>query len=233
MRWASTGIVLSHKQYSDELLLASVLTEFHGKKRALTKYRSHDRFSQGNIVHVYWSGKSGCSLGYFTCEVIEYFQYYDIQFEQQLIMSSILSLIDHTVQENEVQTQLFLSITNFLKRAKFLCIEESYAEYIRLEVELLKILGFELDLRHCALTLETENLKYISPKTGQAISEKIGNRYSSRLFPFPNAMRNDNIHCSKEEFKLCTKILGYFFEKHVFQPMRMVEPNMRKILSEG
>ena len=61
--------------------------------------------------------------------------------------------------------------------------DEWFPEYVRWEVELLKELGFGLSLEVCAATGQTDNLKWVSPKTGKAVSADAGAPYADRLLP--------------------------------------------------
>ena len=56
---------------------------------------------------------------------------------------------------------------------------------VRYELLLLAELGFGLDLSGCAVTGRTEDLCWVSPKSGQAVSAEAGEPYAARLLPLP------------------------------------------------
>jgi DNA repair protein RecO (recombination protein O) len=55
----------------------------------------------------------------------------------------------------------------------------------RFELLLLGQLGFGLDLARCAATGRADDLAFVSPKTGRAVSRGAGEPYASRLLPLP------------------------------------------------
>jgi DNA repair protein RecO (recombination protein O) len=56
---------------------------------------------------------------------------------------------------------------------------------VRYELLLLAELGFGLDLSECAATGATEDLAFVSPKSGRAVSARAAGEYRDRLFPLP------------------------------------------------
>ena len=57
--------------------------------------------------------------------------------------------------------------------------------YLIWEMRLLDELGFGLDLRRCAVTGSRENLTYVSPRTGRAVSREGAGEWADRLLPLP------------------------------------------------
>ena len=60
--------------------------------------------------------------------------------------------------------------------------------YLQWEMLLLDSLGYGLDLSHCAVTGARENLIYVSPKTGRAVSAEGAGAWAQRLLPLPPVM---------------------------------------------
>jgi DNA repair protein RecO (recombination protein O) len=59
------------------------------------------------------------------------------------------------------------------------------AALVRYELLLLAELGFGLDLTRCAATGSTEDLVWVSPKSGMAVSRAAGAPHAERLLPLP------------------------------------------------
>ena len=59
------------------------------------------------------------------------------------------------------------------------------ASLVRYELLLLRELGFGLDLSECAATGARENLAYVSPRSGRAVSEEGAGDYRDRLMRLP------------------------------------------------
>jgi DNA repair protein RecO (recombination protein O) len=61
-------------------------------------------------------------------------------------------------------------------------------DYLRWELLLLEETGFGLDLGVCAVTGTREDLVFVSPKTGRAVSRVGAGEWAARLFPLPACM---------------------------------------------
>jgi DNA repair protein RecO (recombination protein O) len=61
-------------------------------------------------------------------------------------------------------------------------------QYLRWEMQLLEELGFGLDLTSCAVTGSRDDLAYVSPKTGRAVSRGAAGDWVARLLPLPVAL---------------------------------------------
>jgi DNA repair protein RecO (recombination protein O) len=85
--------------------------------------------------------------------------------------------------------------------------------YFRWELEFLETLGFGLDLEKCAVTGSTEELKFVSPKSGRAVSEAAAGAWSSKLLPFPIAATGQVN--SLEDILAGLKVSQFFLEKKV------------------
>ena len=89
---------------------------------------------------------------------------------------------------------------------------------MRFELAILAELGFGLDLTSCAATGAREDLIYVSPKSGRAVSRTSGAPYHDRMLPLPAFLGDENAEvrtgCVAEAFRLT----GYFLERDVFQP---------------
>ncbi len=58
--------------------------------------------------------------------------------------------------------------------------------YVAWECDLLAGLGFGLDLACCAATGATDDLAYVSPRSGRAVSRDAGRPYHDKLLPLPD-----------------------------------------------
>ncbi len=61
---------------------------------------------------------------------------------------------------------------------------------VRYELLLLAELGFGLDLSTCVATGATDDLAYVSPKSGAAVSRAAGAGYAARLLRYPAFLRD-------------------------------------------
>ena len=87
--------------------------------------------------------------------------------------------------------------------------------YLDWELKLLSCIGFGLDLEKCAVTETTEDLCYISPKSGKAVCKEVGTEYHSKLLPFPPILRSNQRGraFSNDDLALGLSLSGFFIEK--------------------
>jgi prolipoprotein diacylglyceryl transferase len=109
--------------------------------------------------------------------------------------------------------------------------------YVLWEMVLLNALGFGLSLDKCAVTEQTDNLIYVSPKTGRAVSAKIGERWKNQLLDLPSFIAEragvEGGEMSSNPIKEIIsglELTGYFLNKHAFSIGRMKFPQSRQRL---
>ena len=94
--------------------------------------------------------------------------------------------------------------------------------YLRWELELLTVLGYGLDLSKCAVSGSTENLRYVSPKTGRAISEQAAGEWVPKLLHLPSIILEGSGNSDSIIDGL--KLTGYFLTKKVFNELSVRSP---------
>lgn len=89
-------------------------------------------------------------------------------------------------------------------------------EYVRLELALLEQAGFGLDLSECAATGTRENLTYVSPKSGRAVSGAAGAPYHDRMLQLPEFIRDhDQLPEAISEVQAGMALTGHFIESRL------------------
>jgi len=105
--------------------------------------------------------------------------------------------------------------------------------YVRFEAGLLEALGFGLDLSVCAVTGEQDDLIYVSPKSGRAVSRKAGAPYEARLLRLPEFMLSAQGARGPEALSDGFNLTGFFLERHIFHPLNQPLPEVRgRLLSQ-
>jgi len=234
MKWQDEGVVIATKKYGDKNLILSLFTKNHGKCRGLVR-STNNKFQISNLLHVEWSAKLPENLGFFKCELIESpFHHFFHDRLKNIAVVSFAFMLEKVLPENEPCIVLYNHFQYFIDVIKYN--NESWQSYyLNLELLLLAQLGFRLDLSKCAATGVVEDLHFISPKTGRAISRAAGDYYANKLLPFPQMLRdvyNDNLQHSYsfEEFQLGLRVTGYFLNKYLFSQLNMELPEPRKLI---
>ena len=99
---------------------------------------------------------------------------------------------------------------------------------IHYELAILAELGFGLDLSECAATGAQNELVYVSPKSGRAVSRVAGEPWHDRLFRLPTFLAGTvEIVPDWAEIEAGFALTAYFFERHVYGPRGMLPPEAR------
>lgn len=168
-----------------------------------------------------------------------------------IVLNAITQLLCIIMPVNMPLYEIYLYFHSFLISIKSTdtdSVGEWLDDCILLLMNILKHLGFGLNLTYCSVTNSTENLCYISPKTGHVVTKKIGDPYKHLIYPLPKLMRDLSIgkidmeghkRCiySLEEYILSFKILFFFIEKNLLIPYNLKMPfwckNIIKKLSDN
>jgi DNA repair protein RecO (recombination protein O) len=97
----------------------------------------------------------------------------------------------------------------------------------RFELALLGALGFGLDLDSCALTGTREDLAYVSPKSGRAVSRAAGAPWRERLLPYPSFLQQESLVAPDADVVAAFRLTGYFLTRDVLAPRGVALPAAR------
>ena len=89
---------------------------------------------------------------------------------------------------------------------------------VRFELQVLTELGFGLDLAECAATGTTDELIYVSPKSGRAVSREAGAPYAERMLRLPAFLSELNEHPAPDALADGFALTGFFLERYVLEP---------------
>jgi DNA repair protein RecO (recombination protein O) len=100
---------------------------------------------------------------------------------------------------------------------------------VRFEAKLLAETGFGLDLACCAATGTTEDLVYVSPRSGRAVSGEAGAPYKARLLPLPAFLlgQSEPTGPPPDDIRAGFRLTGFFLERDIFGPRGMALPPAR------
>lgn len=101
------------------------------------------------------------------------------------------------------------------------------AVFVRFEAGLLQDLGFGLDLSKCAATGAVDDLVYVSPRTGRAVSRRAGEPYRDRLLPLPPFLLSSQTGLSAGDVGAGLAITAHFLEAFIFNPLNRPLPPAR------
>jgi len=240
MKFSDTGIIISQKNYSENSIILKLFTKQHGVFRGfVNSYKSKKTqaiFQVGNLISFEWRSRIEEGLGQF--HYLDLIKSYGsrIIFDKLKLscLSSLFSIIDSCFIEREEHEELFDAALEFLKKISDESSDKKdyLADYIKLELNILKSLGYGIDLSSCVVTESYENLTYVSPKSARAVSFEAGKPYADKLLKLPSFLiaQNDNIESSHLSEGL--KLSGFFLEKFIFAERNVRPANRGSIESE-
>jgi DNA repair protein RecO (recombination protein O) len=103
---------------------------------------------------------------------------------------------------------------------------------VRFEAGLLGELGFGLDLSRCAVSGQSDDLAFVSPRTGRAVSAAAGEPYRERLLALPPFLLSAQHSLSAGDVGAGLALTGHFLETCVFAPLGRPLPAARDRLLE-
>ncbi|MCW9035338.1 MAG: DNA repair protein RecO [Alphaproteobacteria bacterium] len=229
MEWRDNGFVLSARPHGEGGIIATLLTKEHGRHAGLIRgggsRKSQGVFEIGNFVTAEWRARLAEHLGSYQCELVTSFAAEVLDSPIKLAgLTALCGVSETALPEKEPLPALFDGFQALLSVLH----EEAWASlYVRWEVGLLAELGFGLDMDICAATGNTEELVYLSPKSGRAVSAAAGEPYKEKLLALPDFLRLGEATTDLRAVLQGLKLTGYFLERHVFGPHNQTIPAAR------
>ena len=232
MEWEDHGIVLSERRHGESGAIVNLLTSEHGRHagrvRSTRGPRTRGIFVPGNLVLASWRARLDEHLGNFTGELVTPFAARALDDPGRLAcLAAACALTDLALPEREPHPRAFAALQALLED-----LVDWPAAYVRWELGLLAELGFGLDLSCCAVTGVTEDLRWVSPKTGRAVSDAAAEPWRARLLALPAFLVEPAVVPSAADLKLGLALTGHFLIAHVFAPHNRREPGARIRLLE-
>ena len=150
MNWDDSAYLISKNRYSENSIIAEVFTENHGKISGLifggTSKKIRNYLQIGNKIYVNYNAKNYTRIGYFKIEILKALTplYFD-ENKKLFCISSAMHLIKLLTAEAQSNKKIFTLIDKFFEILTF---DNWIQEYIFWELELLKLLGYDLELKN-------------------------------------------------------------------------------------
>jgi DNA repair protein RecO (recombination protein O) len=233
LAWQDSGIILSVRGHGETGGLASILTRDHGRAMGYvygaTSSKNRGVLETGNLVSVQWQAKSSDQLGTFTLELEKSYAADVMDDPVKLTaMQSACVLADKTLPEREKHAGVYEGTKALLASFATAIWAPSYIYW---ELGLLRELGFGLDLSKCAASGSTDNLIYVSPKSGCAVSAAAGEIYKEKLLSLPPFLRGEG-RFEDGDILDGLKLTGHFLLHRVFSQAHAGLPESRLRLEE-
>jgi DNA repair protein RecO (recombination protein O) len=150
MNWDDSAYLISKNRYNENSIIAEVFTKNHGKISGIifggTSKKIKNYLQIGNKIFVNYNTKSPTRVGYFKIEILEALTplYFD-KSQKLSCISSAMNLIKILTAEAQSNKDIFTLLNKFFI---LLTSKNWIQEYIFWELELLKLLGYDLELKN-------------------------------------------------------------------------------------
>jgi DNA repair protein RecO (recombination protein O) len=218
MDWSDEGFLISKNRYSENSLISEFYTKNHGKVSGIifggTSKKIKNYLQIGNRLHINYNSKNINKIGYFKIEILN--AYSPIYFDHKQKLSCITvatNLIKILTAESQVNKKVYELIENF-----FLILKDEYwlKNYIFWELELLKLLGYDLELEKL---VEKEIIENITVYFASSSNEK---KYVPNFLIEKDLVVND-----VKTLLNGLKLVGDYLDKTILKPNNINFPNSR------
>ncbi|HWA21721.1 MAG TPA: DNA repair protein RecO [Caulobacterales bacterium] len=236
MEWSDDAIVLGAKPFGESGAIAELFTREHGRAAAMVhggiSRRTRPTLQAGNMVRVTWKARTSDQLGFFS--PLEVSRPYAAHIMEDAValagINSAVALLRLGSAERQPYPNLFEALILLIEGLSDA--EVWPALYARFELGLLAELGYGLDLSVCALTGTTDDLAFVSPRSGRAASREAGEQFADKLLRLPPFLTNSDKPVEEGDVADALALAGYFLERRLFDPQGQGMPPARVRLIE-
>ncbi|HZF76500.1 MAG TPA: DNA repair protein RecO [Acetobacteraceae bacterium] len=235
MEWQAPAVVLDSRTMGENAALITILTEEHGRHAGLARGGASRGQSAtwlaGNLVEVRWMARLPDQLGHLSGELVHPAAALAMDDPLALaVLRAACAVAADALPEREAHPRSFrglVALVATLARDT----GEAVGDYIRWEAELLADLGYGLDLAACAATGSQEDLVYVSPRSGRAVSAGAGEPWKGRLLRLPPFLLGQG-PSGPADWEAGLRLTGHFLARDAFGSRHRGLPAAREMLAD-
>jgi len=217
MEWRDQGILLSSRRHGESAAIIEVFTPGHGRHAGVVRGGASRRqapvLQPGAQLDVTWRARLEDHIGTFTVEPLRSRAWAMGDRMALSGLGAVLALLIFCLPERERHERLYRkteALLDLLGQGDVWPLA-----YLQWEMALLDDLGFGLDLSGCAVMGSGANdLSYISPRTGRAVSRKGAGEWADRLLPLPPCLLGEG-PAPDAEIAEGLQVTGHFLNTRV------------------
>ena len=218
MNWIDEGYLISKNRYSENSLIAEIYTKNRGKVSGIifggTSKKIKNYLQIGNKLHVNYNSKSETRIGYFKIEILNAYSPLYFDHKQKLsCITSATNLVKILTADSQANIKVYQIIENL-----FLILKDQdwLKKYIFWELDLLKLLGYDLELENFVEkdTVENKTIYYASSSNEKKF--------------VPNFLIEKDLEVNDIKTLLNgLKLVGDYLDKTILKPNNLNYPNSR------
>src|ERR1700744_4030159 len=214
MKWSDDAIVLSVKPLGESAAVVEAMARNYGRHAGLVRGAASRRMKPvlqpGNTLHVQWRARLSEHLGSFAVELGRARAGQLMDGRASLIgLNAFHAVASASLPEREAHVQVFEAGQILLD-----AMMEDGLDHLGL----LDALGFGLDLSECAASGAADDLIYVSPRSGRAVSRSAGAIYKERLFALPAFLLGSQNAVTPDDIRAGLRLTEYFLHERVWEP---------------
>src|SRR5208282_3059807 len=220
MEWRDEGLIIGVRKHGESSAIVEAMTRAHGRHLGLVRggrsSRMRSSLQPGNTLGLVWRARLDEHLGLYAVEPLTLRAGRLIASGLALAGVGYLGALMRLLPERDPHEALYEALALIADHLD----DEGLAPALiaRLEAQVLAECGFSLDLERCAATGAREDLIYVSPKSGRAVSAAAGQAWKERLLPLPAFLRPGAMSPSPEPADVADafRLTGFFLMRDVF-----------------
>jgi DNA repair protein RecO (recombination protein O) len=220
MEWRDEGVLISMRPHGESAAIIEVFTAGHGRHAGVVRGGASRRMAAtlqpGTQLSVTWRARLEGHLGVFTVEPLRSRAAVLGDGRALAGLGSVCALLHVALPEREPHVTLWPATVALMD-----ALAEGGGEgpdwgalYLRWEMRLLEDLGFGLDLSTCAVTGARDDLAFVSPRTGRAVSRAGAGDWADRLLPLPQGLLGQG-PADRTELLQGLAITGHFLTREL------------------
>ncbi|TCD14235.1 DNA repair protein RecO [Oricola cellulosilytica] len=230
MEWHDHGIIIGTRRHGETSLILEVMTERRGRHLGLVRggrsRKLQPLLQPGNAVDLTWRARLEEHLGTYQVEPVALSAARLMDHSSGVYGIQLLGSHLRLLPERDRHSELYRAMEVVIEH---LCEPQIAGPLmVRFELRLLEELGFGLDLSSCAGTGVRNDLVYVSPKTGRAVSRLAGEPWKDKLLALPPFLAGQpSVTPDRETMEAGFRLTTYFLHRHVYDPRGAKEPDER------
>jgi DNA repair protein RecO (recombination protein O) len=221
MQWTDEGIVLGVRRHGEASAILELMTRQHGRHLGLVRGGTgrlmRPVLQTGNLVSAVWRARLDQHLGHFVVEGLKLRVASLLSQSHAMYGVTHLAALCRLLPERDPHPAIVPMVETILDHMDDPPLASTLI--VQFELHLLTELGFGLELDSCAVTGARDELIYVSPKSGRAVSRQAGEPWRDKLLRLPPFLGGTaGIDPPLGDIAAGFALTGHFLAQRVLEP---------------
>jgi DNA repair protein RecO (recombination protein O) len=221
MEWRDEGLIIGIRRHGEASTVVEALTRAHGRHLGLVRggrsARLRATLQLGNTIGLVWRARLDEHLGAYAVEPLALRAGRLMNSGMALAGINYLGALIRVLPERDPHEAVYEAANAIAEALDDGALAPTLIA--RFEAQILAECGFQLDLGSCAATGVTDDLAYVSPRSGRAVSAVAGAPWRDRLLPLPPFLREGaprGAQPSADDIADGFRLTGFFLARDLF-----------------